>query len=493
MPTFIQVSEDDAVQYSPSQLAYYALHPKFDKKFHAYATYEPTKIAPKEEIVLKSTGVHHCHTVIVRDRTYNNYFMLHVSPQALRRPYNPVNKEVGTAVSTSGFGLFFMDSDIALTNVKKPAYIDLDPYYYNSELIGTHSNSELEVIVVANNEHWNIENVQEKILTTLQERIPGKLVKSNVIINEALNHAYYYSVAFNPESETLTVISNNGLYTESYENAFNNNINKYAHEKLPEEKQMKLKEKLRDLKTQSDKFLGKLLRAIDSREPLEYLVLNPSHDFIKFTQDNRIEIEELINGMESVISESKNPVLNLGSPALYDAYKNLGLLHLGARNYDKSAFYFSRAADYATSMSKAEFDEDKVFFSTLAGAAFERNGDLEKAYPYYKEATNSFLGYVNQADAQISFARIASQIKGNEVEALNVVIKAKRNLNTVIKQVEQGQPPEQQKILKILNLRITACDNLLHSLQNVLIEHRHEDDVLQHEYDKLFALSTVTL
>ncbi len=494
MPTYIHVSEDDAVQYSPSQSVYYELHPKFDKKFHAYkSSYEPTTIDPKEEIVLKSTGVHHCHTVIVRDRTYNNYFLLHVSPQALRRPYDPVNKEVGTAVSTSGLGMFFMDSDIAMTNAKKPAYIDLDPYYYNSELIGTHANSELEVIVVANNEYWNVEEVQVKILSTLQERVPGKIVKSNVIINDALKHAYYYSVAFNPKSDSLTVISNNGLYTEPYENAFDNNIHKYAYEALSAEKQWELKQRLRDLQTQSDKIVGELLRVSPPHEPFEHLVFNPSNEFVKLAQDNRITIEELINGMESVISESKNPVMNLGSPALYDAYKNLGLLHLCAGNYDKSGFYLSKTADYATNISKAEFDEDKVFFSTLAGAVLERSGNLENAYSYYKEATNSFLGYVNQADTQMNFARIASQIKGKEVEALNAVIEAKKNLDEVIKRVKQGQSPEQEKILKILNSRQTACDGLLHSLQDVLIEHRHEDEELQHEYDKRFALSTVTL
>ncbi|WP_454782193.1 hypothetical protein [Legionella sp. WA2022007384] len=493
MPKFVSVSEDDAVQYSPNQSTYYELHPQFDKTFQSYKTpYESTKIDPKEQVVLKSKGIHHCHTVIIKDRTYNSYFMLHVSPQSLRRPYDPVNKEVGTLMNTSGFGLFSMDSDTAMTNSKKPAYIDLDPYYFDGKL-GTHPDSELEVIVVANHEYWNTEKVQQNILKTLQERVPGKISKSNVIINEALQHAYYYSVAFDPKSESLTVISDNGLYTEPYEKAFDNNVHQYANEMLPAEKQTELKNNLKDLRNQAVGILEPLFGALSPYDGLEQLVLNPPHNFIELARGQRTQIESLINKMESVISESKNPVINLGSPALYDTYKQLGLLYVCAENYSKSAFYFSKAADYATSMQKAEYEDDKLFFSTLAGAACERSGDLNNAYAYYKNASFLFLGYVKRADANINIARVASQIKGKELKALEAVIEAKESLDEAINQVKEEVFPEKEKTLEALNLRLARCDDLLHSLQNVLIEHRHENEELQHEYDKLFALSTVVL
>ncbi|WP_392538219.1 tetratricopeptide repeat protein [Legionella sp. 227] len=493
MPFVIKVSEDNAVQYSPDQSTFYRLHPEFDKSFQTdTTTYEPIIIDPKEEVILESIGIHHCHTVIVKDRTHNNFFMLHVSPQALRRPYDPVNKLAGTVVSTGMYGMFSMNFDASLTNSKKPAYIDLDPHYYGSKAIGTHPDSELEVIVVVNAEYWNVKKVQQEILETLQERIPGKVVKSNVIINNALEHAYYYSTAFDPKSESLTVISRNGLYTEPYKNAFDNNVHQYTDDILPEDKQMELRSQLKSLQDEAQKISQSILESIDPYGTIEQFVLKPSNELSSLMQDKRTELEKIIKGIEAVMSESKNPVLNLGSPTLYETYKQLGFLHLFAGNYEQSVSYFSKVALYAANMSKAEFDDDKSRYAALTGAIYERLGDLEQAYIFYKDA---LLGcyYRERLDADLRFARVASQLKGKEVEALEAIIHAKNIFIDLIDRVENQSPPKKEEILNALKIRGAVCDTQLSSLKEHLIEHHHESPELQQEFDKHFALSTYTI
>ncbi|KTC80653.1 hypothetical protein Lche_2673 [Legionella cherrii] len=493
MPFVIKVSEDNAVQYSPDQSTFYQLHPEFDKSFQTdTTTYEPIIIDPKEEVNLESISIHHCHTVIVKDRTYNNFFMLHVSPQALRRPYDSANKLAGKVVSTGMFGMFYMDFDASLTNSKKPAYIDLDPYYYGSKEIGTHPDSELEVIVVVNAEHWNLQKVRKEILETLQARIPGKIVKSNVIINKALDHAYYYSIVFAPKSESLTVISTNGLYTEPYKNAFDNNVHQYTDEILPEETQMELRSQLNSLQGEAQKITQSILESLAPYGTIEQFVLKPSHELSSLMQGKRTELEKIIKGIEAVMSGSKNPVINLGSPTLYETYKQLGFLHLFAGNYEQSVSYFSKVTLYAANMRKAEFDEDKSRYATLTGAIYERLGNLEQAYIFYKDA---LLGcyYMERLDADLRFARVASQLKGKEVEALEAIIDAKNIFLDLIERVENQSPPKKEEILNALKIRGAACDDQLNSLKEHLIEHHHESPLLQQEFDKHFALSTYTI
>ncbi|KTD76304.1 hypothetical protein [Legionella waltersii] len=489
MPIILKVSEDNAIQFSPSQATYYELNPRFNNAFPVPKTaYTTSETDPNEEVLLKSKGIHHCHTVIVRDKKYNNYFILHVSPQALRRPYDSVTKIAGTATSLFGYGMFSMDFDTSMTNSKKPAYIDLDPYYYDNAAIGTHIDSELEVIVVVNDEHWSKELAEMEILATFKARVPGNVVKSNIIVNKALEHAYYYSVQFDPKSENVTIHSNNGIYSESYDHAFENNVNRYAHDVLPLEKQMALRNALSDLISQAQVELETIFARLKPYDALEQLVLNPSKE-LQLTPSKKVKLETLINAIEALIMESKNPVLNLGSPNLYKCYKKLGLLYLLTESYEKSAFYLSKAADYAVNMKKAEFHDDLKFYSILAGAVYERDGCPEKAYYYYNEASAFYSGVLDEFDENLSRARIASQIPGKEIEALNALFKAKSVLPSLMKRAEELPSPQKDEILQALDLRHTACGHLLDSLKECLIEHRHESAEFQQEYDKLFGLA----
>lgn len=86
-------------------------------------------------------------------------------------------------------------------------------------------------------------------------------------------------------------------------------------------------------------------------------------------------------------------------------------------------------------------------------------------------------------------ARIASQIPGKDVKALESVLNARETLLKLIEQVEKHSPPQKEKILQALNSRGVMCHDLLDSLQEYLIEHRHESPVLQQEYDRNFAIS----
>lgn len=488
MPLTIYIEENNAVQFSPAHSKYYNLNPLFDETQSNGKPYLSVEINEDEPVILRSKGIHHCHTIIVRDIKTHNYFTLHVSPQALRRPYDPNLKKAGK-VASSGFAFFDTSMDDGLTNISKPAYIDLDPYYYDTADIGTHNDSELEIIIVVNNEHWNEEKVKEEIVSIFQQRVPGKIVKSNVIVNEALDHAYYYDVEFNPQTDSLTLISRNGLYTELYDNAFYNNKHKYADQLLPKEQQIELRAQLNGQLEQSKRILQSLFKCMSSDRSIEQLMLNPPQSVVEFCKDKNNEILQSISVIEDLIRQSKFPVIDLGSPLLYESYKLLGILYSTIGNYDLAVLYLSKGADYAMSMRKAEYDEDKFLYCALAGAAYERSGDIESAYSYYKEGRYGMVPPIDEIDATLRLSRVASQMKGKELESLENALDAKQKLKELTLKIQNYQFPEKETFIQMLNKREIICQNQIDALKDHLVDYRHHSDALQQEYDNHYGIT----
>ena len=162
IPT-IPVPQDQAVKYSCSpgeRECYYTLNPCYEgmpseSKEATHSCILLPEHEEKEPVVLVSTDVHACHIVIVRDIINNFCFMLHVSAQSFRHPYDPINRQatplappLGLAFFT-GSGSFAMDefTDFGASNVRKPAYVDCDGRNYTDSTIGIPKNAQLEIIV----------------------------------------------------------------------------------------------------------------------------------------------------------------------------------------------------------------------------------------------------------------------------------------------------------------------------------------------------------
>lgn len=465
MPITIYVREDDAIQYSPSQAKYYRLKPHFDKQM--VGTMEPSyteeALVTGEPVLLCAQNIHHCHTVIIKDRTYDNYFMLHVSPQSLRKPYDAITRKTFFASGLGQFGLFGMDMDTLFTDLKKPAYIDLDPYYYKDMELGTRHDSQLEVIIVANNVHWNEEEVQANILKVVQERVAGVVVRHNIIINAALEHAYYYDVEFNPQTEVLTVLSRNGWYSEPYERAFKNNQHRFAEQQLPVEHQFALRLRLTALLGEGQELQEHLFKLLAKDITLDQLILSPAASVIAFYKRKHDELVLLSKEIEGLIQQTNVPVFDLGSPLLYQSYRLMGLLQVALNNDTASVEYFIMAANYASAMRKAEYDNDKITYSIFAGAASERIGNMQQAYVYYKISAEQEYD-LDGIDAKLRLARVAAKIEGKELEALESAIKAQEELLILMAEFQQDEFPDKKFILHMIERRQKDCQKQIDSL-----------------------------
>lgn len=474
MPLTILVKEDAAIQYSPRNATYYRLMPYCDERIVGMAekSYQKIAINKNEEVLLRSQGLHHCHTIVVRDRIYNNYFMMHVSPQALRRPYDETLKKAGRSAGLENWKMLALDFDTLLTNVKKPAYIDLDPYYYDSADIGTHKDSELELVIVVTDEHWLEHTIKDEILATLQHRIPGTVVKTNIIMTMALEHAYYYDVEFNPKTDSLTVISRNGLYHEPYKNAFENNKHCLLQYQRSAAQQYQLRTQLCDLLQEGKTIQASFFKLLSRDISLDQLILNlPANT--GHLHAERDTLVQLLKKIDALIQQSKVPVMDLGSANLYQAYKLLGIFHALLGNYTVAAESFAAVADYATNMGRAEYDDDKLMYSSFAGAAFERIGTIQQAYHYYKIGITMGL-YLDNIDALLRFSRIASQIEGKEAEALEHALRAKDDLEQLTQQLEHEASPLLQSISQMLERREGYCKLQIDNLRDYLAEnHAH--------------------
>ncbi len=487
MPVIILVREDEAIQYTPGQTKYYLLKPHYNSQITnaSEPAYQGVDFKPEGPVILCAQNIHHCHTVIVKDRTYNNYFMLHVSPQSLRKPY--ASKNVSLTIDLGHFGIFGSE-DTFFTNLRKPAYIDLAPHHYKDIDLGTHEDSQLDVIIVVNNQHWNESIVQADILKVLKERIPGTINNTNIIINEALGHAYYYNVEFNPETEELTVQSRNGWYSEPYPNAFTNNQHRLMEQQLPKERQFELRNSLLALLSKENTANDFLFKVLASDITIDELITNPPTKVTLFRKRNNEVLRSLINELEELIQQTITPVLDLESPLLYKAYQRLALLHATMGTYEDAANYFAQVTDYAENMHRAEYDDDKLIYSIFSGATFESIGNLHQAYTYYKysyyEKSVDEEHSVDEIDARIRLARVAAQLSGQELEALRYAITAKHALRVLIDAVQRDEPLEKEALMLMLERRLVECQIQIDILEPYLTIHHEDDPLFQAEYEE---------
>lgn len=487
MPVIVPVREDDAIQYTLGQTKYYQLKPHFDQQLTDVSepAYREVSFEPEEPVILCAQTIHHCHTVIIKDRIYNNYFMLHVSPQSLRKSYDATSKK---AFNTTGLGYFglFSSEDGLFTSLRKPAYIDLDPHHYKDIALGTHDDSQLDVIIVVNSQHWNEPLVQTDILKVIKERVPGTIKHTNIIMNQALEHAYYYNVEFNPQTETLTVLSRNGWYSEPYDNAFTNNQHRLVTQQLPREKQLELRTSLLALLTKEHTLDDFLFKMLASDITIDELILSPPTKMVLFRERNSGALSVLINEFEMLIQQAITPVLDLESPLLYKAYQRLALLQATLGNYEQAAIYFACVTDYAENMRRAEYDDDKHIYSIFAGAAFEAGGNFHQAYTYYKytyyEKPVDEVHSIDEIDAKIRLAQVAVQINGQELQALEYAVNAKHAIQVSIDEVQRDESPDRAELVTMLDRRLSICQTHIDNLESYLIEHHENDPLLQKEY-----------
>ncbi|MDR3502693.1 MAG: hypothetical protein P4L79_08935 [Legionella sp.] len=492
MPVIVLVREDEAIQYTPGQKKYYKLKPHYDSQLTdaSESAYQEIGFESEEPVILYAQNIHHCHTVIVKDRTYNNYFMLHVSAQSLRKPYD--SKKTSLTIDLGHFGIFGSEESL-FTNLRKPAYIDLDPSYYKDIELGTHPDSKLDVIIVVNSQHWNEGIVQTDILKILKERVCGTINNTNIIINQALEHAYYYNVEFNPQTEELTVLSRNGWYSEPYGNAFTNNQHRLITQQLPPEKQFELRASVLALLSKENPVNDFIFKILASDITIDQLILDPPTKMVLFRKRNSEMLSALINEFEVLIQQAITPVLDLESPLLYKSYQRLALLYTTSGNYERAADYFACVTDYAENMHRAEYDTDKLIYSTFGGAAFEFIGNLQQAYTYYKytyyEKPVDEEHSIDEIDAKIRLARVAAQIVGQELEALEYTVTAKHALQILIDEVQKDESPDKEELLLMLDKRLIACQIQIDNLESYLIEHHVNNPLLQIEYEARFVVA----
>ncbi|WP_133137792.1 hypothetical protein [Legionella rowbothamii] len=490
MPLIVSVREDEAIQYTPAQAKYYKLKPHYDSQLTdaSEPAYREISFESEESVILCAETIHHCHTVIIKDRTHNNYFMLHVSPQSLRKPYD--SKKSSFTLDLGHFGIFGSEEAL-FTHLRKPAYIDLDPHYYKDIELGTHENSQLDVIIVVNSQHWNESIVETNILQILKERIPGTINNTNIIINQALEHAYYYNVEFNPQTEELTVRSRNGWYSEPYANAFTNNQHSFVAQQLPQERQLELRTSLLELLSKQNAVNDFLFNMLASDITIDQLVLDPPTKMVLFRKRNNETLHVLITEIEKVLKQTITPVLDLESPLLYKTYKRLAILYATLGNYECAAVYFARVSDYAENMRRAEYDADKQIYSIFSGAAFESVGNLQQAYTYYNftyyEKPVEEEHSIDEIDAKIRMARVAAQIKGLELEALEYAVGAKHALQLLIDEVQKDDSPDKEELMLMLDRRLSACQIQIDNLESYLIDNHEKNRLLELEYEARFG------
>lgn len=491
MPVIVPVREDEAIQYTPGQTKYYKLKPHYDSQLTdaSEPAYREISFQPEEPVILCAETIHHCHTVIIKDRTYNNYFMLHVSPQSLRKPYD--SKKASLTIDLGHFGIFGSEEAL-FTNLRKPAYIDLDPHYYKDIELGLREDSQLDVIIVVNSQHWSESIVQTDILKILKERTRGIINNTNIIINQALEHAYYYNVEFNPQTEELTVRSRNGWYSEPYNNAFTNNQHRLIAQQLPQERQLELRTSLLALLSKENSVNDFLFNMLASDITIDQLVLDPPTKMVLFRKRNNETLNVLINEFEIHFQQTITPVLDLESPLLYKSYQRLALLYATLGNYERAAGYFARVSDYAENMRRAEYDTDKLIYSIFSGAAYEYIGNLQQAYTYYKytyyEKPVDEEHSIDEIDAKIRLARVAAQISGQELEALGYAVAAKHALQLLIDEVHRDDSPDKEELMLMLGRRLSACQIQIDNLERYLIEEHENNPLLELEYEARFGL-----
>jgi hypothetical protein len=491
MPVIVPVREDEAIQYTPGQTKYYKLKPHYDSQLTdaSEPAYREVSFEPEEPVILCAETIHHCHTVIIKDRTYNNYFMLHVSPQSLRKPYD--SKKASLTIDLGHFGIFGSEESL-FTNLRKPAYIDLDPHYYKDIALGTQEDSQLDVIIVANSQHWNEHLVQTGILKILKERVRGTINNTNIIINQALEHAYYYNVEFNPQTEELTVRSRNGWYSEPYGNALTNNQHRFLTQQLPQEQQRELRTSVLALLSKENSMKDFLFNMLASDITIDQIVLDPPTKLVLFRKRNSETLNALINELETLLQQTITPVLDLESPLLYKAYQRLALLYASFGNYERAADYFARVSDYAENMRRAEYDTDKLIYSIFSGAAFEYIGNPPQAYTYYKYTYYAKpVGEehsIDEIDAKIRLARVAAQISGKELEALEYAVAAKHALRLLTDEVQTDDAPDKEELMLMLDRRLSACQIQIDNLESYLIENHENNPLLELEYEARFGL-----
>ncbi|MFJ1269746.1 hypothetical protein ACD661_14370 [Legionella lytica] len=490
MPVIVPVREDEAIQYTPGQAKYYKLKPHYDSQLieATEPTYQEISFEPEEPVILRAETIHHCHTVIIKDHTYNNYFMLHVSPQSLRKPYDA--KKTSLTIDLGYFGIFGSE-DTLFTSLRKPAYIDLDPSYYKDNKLGTHEDSQLDVIIVVNSQHWSEHLVHTDILKVLKERIKGTVNNTNIIVNQALEHAYYYNVEFNPRTEELSVCSRNGWYSEPYGNAFTNNQHSLITQQLPKVRQLELRASVLAFLSKVNTTYDFLFNMLASDITIDQLVIDPPTKMVLFRKRNNEMLSALISELETLLQQATTPVLDLESPLLYKVYQCLGLLYATLESHERTAFYFALVSDYAGNMHRAEYDDDKATYSIFCGAAFEAMGNLQQAYTYYKytyyEKSFDEPYSIDEIDAKIRLARVAAQISGKESEALEYAVIAKRALRTLNDEVRKEESPEQEELLGMLDKRFTTCQILIDTLESYLQGHYGNHPLLQMEYEERFT------
>lgn len=342
-----------------------------------------------------------------------------------------------------------------------------------------------------NSQHWNEHLVQTDILKILKERIRGTINNTNIIINHALEHAYYYNVEFNTQTEGLTVRSRNGWYSEPYNNAFTNNEHCLITQQLSKERQFELRTSILAFLSKVNSTHDSLFNVLASDITIDQLVLDPPTKMVLFRKRNSETLSILINELETHLQQAITPVLDLESPLLYKVYQCLGLLYATLGNYECTAFYFAQVSDYAGNMHRAEYDHDKFTYSIFCGAAFESIGNLLQAYKYYKctyyEKSVDEEHSIDEIDTKIRLARVAAQICGKEIEALEYAIKAKHALQLLISEVQNDDSPDKEELILMLDRRLTACQMQIDILESYLLAH-HENNTLSHiEYEEHFA------
>ena len=420
MPKTIYIAQDQIVQYSNKTNDFYDINKLYktpsDKGLEKaeYKTYKHTLKEQKEAVILQSTKLESCHTIFLKDKTNNKFYALHTSPQSLRKFYNPKTKSSVLNSAQKSFGSFdFFQMDNAMIDACPPAYAGLDAIFHPNKNIGINKGDELDVAIIVNNQYWNKESAKTKILKTLQQRIPGIIKNSNIIVSNILDKADCYDVTLDTQSEKLMVIANHGLYTENYDKPFTdsspcNPLTSGFSKEKQNELNLEIKRLAGHYEGFSD-FAHTKLRTSTQDNNIENSIVK----LHKHLNDEEVkELKKYIKEIQNTLNKTSNIEIDIKPHNYFKISAALADLYLAIGDFENCKKYSSIVARFAESIHRNEYDYYESNYAKIAAVASLMTQDLETAYHFLGQPSRH-AG--RQYDSLLRLADLAAKLGKKEL------------------------------------------------------------------------------
>lgn len=178
----IHVNQDEAIQWSPGQSSsregmLYLLSSSTQNtmlKEYPLFTYQPVQINSeagqiKKKMMLQSSGLQDCSTIVIHDTTKNIWLVTHISPYSIR-------KTVGITAPS----LFDQNFDAH----SKTAIVDFEEKSYLDKNLGIGKDSKLEIVVIKN--HKTSDEAHRRLEKFLKNKFPNQIEKYNLITTQVM-------------------------------------------------------------------------------------------------------------------------------------------------------------------------------------------------------------------------------------------------------------------------------------------------------------------